>query len=972
MTDNYGFELLQTQDVPEINSTARLYRHSQTGARLLSVENDDANKVFGITFRTPPTDSTGLPHIMEHSVLCGSRKYPVKEPFVELVKGSLKTFLNAFTFPDKTCYPVASQNVQDFYNLIDVYFDAVFHPRLTPYVLQQEGWHYELENIDDPLIYKGVVFNEMKGAYASPDSVLGRYIQQSLFPDNTYGVDSGGDPKDIPNLTFEQFQAFHRRYYHPANAYIYFYGDDDPAERLRLTHNYLKEFSPLVVDSAVAIQAPFTQPTQQTYAYAVDQDETNGGKAFVTVNWLLAETLDSQLSLSLAMLAYILTGTPASPLRKALIDSGLGEDITGGGLDSHLRQMTYSTGLKGTATGSAAQIETLILDTLRNLAGQGIEPDMIEAAVNTTEFSLRENNTGSFPRGLLLMLRALSTWLYDGDPVARLGFEAPLAAIKERLAAGEAYFEGLIDQYLLQNQHRTTVILAPDPTLRQRDDAAEKERLAQARAALNETALEAIIENTDELKRRQETPDSPEALAKIPRLTLDDLDPDNKLIPLERLEENESQVLYHDLFTNGIAYLDVGFDLHRLPQELLPYVSLFGQALLKIGTETEDFVKLSQRIGRKTGGIWTSSFTSALKDSAESTAWLFLRGKATMDQVDDLLALLRDMLLTVKLDNQERFKQMVLEAKARKEAGLIPGGHGVIDTRLRAHFNEADWVDEQMSGVTYLFFLRDLAKQVDVAWPSVLEKLEMVRRTLISRPAMVSNVTLDQDNWQQFRPKLAGFLADLPTTPVEAGVWSVEPLPANEGLTIPAQVNYVGKGANLYDLGYRPHGSISVISNQLRTAWLWERVRVQGGAYGAFCTFDYHSGIWTYRSYRDPNLLDTLDVYDRTARFLRELDLSEDELTKSIIGTIGQLDAYQLPDAKGYSSLLRYLAGITDEIRQQRRDEILVTTPAHFKAFADVLEAVSREGEVVVLGSQEAIETANSARDGWLDVMKVL
>jgi Zn-dependent M16 (insulinase) family peptidase len=972
MTPIHGFELLTEQEIPELNTTARLWRHLRTGAELLSLENDDENKVFGVTFRTPPPDSTGLPHIMEHAVLCGSRKYPVKEPFIELAKGSLKTFLNAFTFPDKTCYPVASQNVKDFYNLIDVYLDAVFYPLIPPHTLQQEGWHYELEDPADPLTFKGVVFNEMKGAYSSPDNLLGRYSQQSLFPDHPYGLDSGGDPREIPNLTYEQFKSFHQTFYHPSNARIFFYGDDDPRERLRLIDEFIAEFEPLGVLSAIPSQPRFAGPQRFTYPYDAGQETDGDKKAMLTTNWMLDESRDPVTSLGLVMLSHILIGTPASPLRKALIDSGLGEDLTSGGLDSDLRQMIFSTGLKGIALEDAEKVETLVLETLNTLVEEGIDPDMVEAAINTIEFRLRENNTGYFPRGLSLMLRALTTWLYDGDPLAPLAFEAPLAAIKGHLEAGEPYFEELIRHYLVENPHRTTVLLKPDPELRQRQEAAETERLSQARAAMDEEQLQSVIENTRHLKLLQETPDPPEALATIPTLTLEDLDKENKLIPLAVLQENGTEVLFHDLFTNGIVYLDAGFNLGVLPQEMLPYVPLFGQALVKIGTEEEDFVKLSQRIGRKTGGIAPATFTSAIQDSQEITTWLFMRGKATVPQAEDLLAILQDVLLTVKLDNQERFRQMVLEAKAREEAALVPGGHRIVNTRLRARFDQAGWAAEQMDGISYLFFLRRLAADIEENWPAVLEKLEQVRHTLLNRDNMLINVTLDAADWDGFRPQLASFLGALPSSPVAQVQWSPDHNLAFEGLTIPAQVNYVGKGVNLYELGYRLHGSVSVISNYLRTTWLWERVRVQGGAYGAFFLFDHHSGVLTYLSYRDPNLLGTLDNYDGTSRFLHQLDLSPEELTKSIIGAIGQMDAYQLPDAKGYTSMVRYLIGDTDAKRQRRREEVLSTTPADFKAFAEVLKEANQEGQVVVLGSQEAIEQANAARGGWLQVKKVL
>ena len=973
MTTIHGFELVKDEQIAELNTQAKLFRHVETGAELLSLENDDENKVFGVTFRTPPTDSTGLPHILEHAVLCGSRKYPLKEPFIELVKGSLKTFLNAFTYPDKTCYPVASTNRQDFYNLIDVYLDAVLHPLIPPETLQQEGWHYELDEIDAPLTFKGVVFNEMKGAYSSSDSLLGRYSQQSLCPDTTYGVDSGGDPVEIPNLTYEQFKAFHETYYHPGNARIFFYGDDPTETRLALLQEYLKDFSAKEIDSSVAIQPKFSEPKRFTYPYDASEDtEESNNKHKLTVNWLLDEITEPETIFGLHIFSYILTATSASPLRKALIDSGLGEDLTGGGLSSHMRQMSYSTGLKGVAKENVGKVEALILDTLTTLSQQGIETEMIEAAMNTVEFRLRENNTGSFPRGLSLMLGTLTAWLYDEDPTKALRYEAPLSAVKEKLASGDAYFEGLIKTHLLHNPHRTTVILEPDPTLRQRQDAAEAERLAKVKAGMKPEDLETVIKNTLHLRELQETPDSPEALATLPRLALSDLDKEIKRIPIAESQENGSQILYHDLFTNGIVYLDVGFNMHTLPQDLLPYASLFSMALLDVGTEAENFVQLTQRIGRKTGGIWTSSLSSSIRGQNEGSSWFFLRGKGTMAQTDDLLSIMQDVLLTVNLDNPERFKQLLLEEKAAQESSLIPGGHGVVNGRLRAKFNEIGWADEQMHGLEFLFFVRKLINQIDDDWSSVLAKLEEVRRILLNRNAMLCNITLDETNWTKFKPKLNDFIAQMPAGPHKPARWIPAYNENPEGLTIPAQVNYVGKGANLYTLGYNLHGSINVILNYVRTSWLWEKIRVQGGAYGGFCTFDRHSGVFSYLSYRDPNLINTLTNYDQTAQFLRNLELSQAELSKSIIGAIGQLDAYQLPDAKGYTSMVRYLLGISDEERQQYRDQVLGTTVNDFKAFSEILGRVNEAGTVVVLGSQEAIVQANQERDAWLSVQKVL
>ncbi len=514
MTIMHGFELVREQEIPELKTRARLFRHGKTGAELLSLENDDENKVFGITFRTPPKDSTGAPHILEHSVLCGSRKYPVKEPFVELVKGSLNTFVNAFTFPDKTSYPVASTNLQDFYNLIDVYLDAVFYPLITPLTLAQEGWHYELDAVDSPLIYKGVVYNEMKGAYSSPDNVLGRHSQQSLYPDTTYGCDSGGDPEKIPELTYEAFKAFHERYYHPSNSRIFFYGDDHPEERLRLINGYLQDFEHIDPDSGVQLQPRFAIPRRVALPYdaGAGEDAQDDHKAYITVNWLLPETGDPETTLGLGILEHILVETPASPLRKALIDSGLGEDLVGGGLDTGLRQMNFSTGLKGVSPQDTQKVEALIIDTLARLAQDGIDPETVAASLNTVEFRLRENNTGSFPRGLSLMLRALTTWLHDSDPIAPLAFQVPLFSIKTRLDSGERYFENLIRDCLVDNMHRSTVILEPDPDLSKRREAAEKER-KRLYKDLYETILELkdALDTLDYYKgflgRKNKTPD---------------------------------------------------------------------------------------------------------------------------------------------------------------------------------------------------------------------------------------------------------------------------------------------------------------------------------------------------------------------------------------------------------------------------------------------------------------------------------
>lgn len=965
------FSLLQEQTIPELNATVRYYIHKRTGARLLSVINDDENKVFSINFRTPPKDSTGVAHILEHSVLNGSEKYPVKEPFVELLKGSLATFVNAFTAPDKTCYPVASQNLQDFYNLIDVYMDAVFYPLLAEETLMQEGWHYEFNDPSEPLTYKGVVYNEMKGAYSSPDSVLYTRVTNSLFPKHVYGVDVGGDPSHIPGLTYEAFKSFHQTLYHPSNSFVFFYGNDHPDKRLELMEGYLKPYKKLRVKSKIPVKKPYKRPKRVQYAYDAGQDADIKKKHYLTVNWALPETSDPVMIFSLHILENILIGTPASPLKKALLDSSLGEDLAGTGLRSDLRQAIFSIGLKGTRARDAKKIEGLIFDTLEGLVRDGIDPDMIAAAMNTMEFELRENNTGSFPRGIALMLRALTTWLYDDDPFKLLAFEAPLEAIKARLANDNRYFEKLIQTYLLENTHRTILRLKPDPELGRRFEEEEQARLQQIRESLSEEQLREIVDNTKQLKMRQETPDSQEALATLPVLKRDDLEKQSKTIPIEVIQIQEAKVLYHDLFTNGIVYLDVGFDLHALPKHLLPLTEVFGRALLEMGTETEDYVKLYQRIGKSTGGIFSTAVTSTVIGSRESVARLFLRGKATATQSAELLNILKDILLTAKFDNKERLKQIVLEERAGLESSLVPRGHGFVNQRLRAQFSESGWLREQLSGVSYLFALRELEKAIDKNWPSVLEKLEAMRSALVNQKTLLLNITVDAANWNVLRPELDSFLAALPYRDADLSAFGVQPKKMREGLTIPAQVNYVGKGANLYDLGYEYGGSADVVIGYLRITYLWEKIRVQGGAYGVFSLFDDTSGVFTFLSYRDPNVAATVENFDKAAAFLKGLDssrLSENELTKAIIAAIGDLDAYQLPDAKGYTSMMRYLTNRTDEFRQKTRDEVLSTNGEDFIAFGEVLEKAAQSNAITVMGSQNALESANIG----LEVTKVL
>lgn len=968
MSKRHGFTVLCDEALDEYAAHAVRYRHDRTGAEVLSLSLDDANKVFGVAFRTPPANSTGVPHILEHSVLCGSRKYPVKEPFVELLKGSLQTFLNAFTYPDKTCYPVASTNLRDFYNLVDVYLDAVFFPRIPRHVFLQEGWHYEWTEAGE-LTRSGVVYNEMKGVYSSPDSVLGEFSQRLLFPDTTYGVDSGGDPKIIPALTYEEFKAFHEAYYHPSNARAFFSGDDDPDERLRILDAYFSEFDARPVDSHVAVQPAFAAPRRTEMPYAAAPGQAD--RAFVTVNWLLPDAFDQDRVLLLDVLEHVLIGLPSSPLRKALVDSGLGEDLAGGGLETELRQMFFSVGLKGIKPDAGQAVETLIRETLASLADGKLPADAVEAGVNALEFALRENNTGSIPRGLSLMLRALTTWLHDGDPLAPLRFSGPLVRLKERLAAGELVLEQAIRDHFLDNPHRVTLTLVPDTELDAKRLAAEKEELAAVAAGLDAAGREEIAAVQEELRRFQETPDSPEDLATIPGLALADLPADETPIPQEAHERQAAAVLLHPLETAGIAYLDLVFPLDGVPDRLLPLVPLFGRALLELGTDRRDAVALTRRIAAKTGGISREAMTSSLVGAGPdaAAAKLVLRAKATQDKVPDLLDILDEIITGTDFGNKERFSQMAIEAKSRLERRLAPAGHATAGTRLRARASLAGNLSERMRGVAQLLSLRELVDRIATDYDAVRRDLETLRDAILTSVGAVAGLTASPGDMGRFEAAVSGFLHKLPAAAPARAAWDRLSVPEAEGIAIPAQVHYVGVGLDLAATGWTFDGADLVAARYLRMAYLWDRVRVRGGAYGAFCSLDRLTGQAVFVSYRDPNTDATIDVFRAAGRYLMDEPLSDEEMTRAVIGAIGDIDSHMLPDAKGHVAMVRRLIGDTLDVRAAMRRQVLAAGGKRFREFGEALDAAAKKPSLVVLGPTPSLDAMRAPGLVRVDVL---
>eukprot|EP01012_Entosiphon_sulcatum_P038757 TRINITY_DN5051_c0_g1_i1.p1 TRINITY_DN5051_c0_g1~~TRINITY_DN5051_c0_g1_i1.p1 ORF type:complete len:1067 (-),score=158.66 TRINITY_DN5051_c0_g1_i1:9-3170(-) len=984
----HGFGVARKEYVAEYDAHVVLFKHHRTGAELLSLGVPDENKTFGAVFNTTPTDDTGVAHITEHSVFCGSRKYPLKEPFVELLKGSLQTFLNAMTYPDRTVYPVASCNLRDFYNLVDVYLDAMFFPRAVsdPKIFAQEGWHYELEKTGDDLAFKGVVFNEMKGVYSSPSSMHYRNQMHALFSESPLNKDSGGDPEAIPLLTYEKFCAFYRSHYHPANARFWFYGDDPVLERLRLLDNYLANFSPQPAPTGLTPQPLWDSPREATFAFAADRDQDTAKKSMCTVNWVLTQGMpDDRTQLLLGLLNHLLIGTPASPLYKALSDSGLGDDVFGGGLDADSLQPTFSAGLKNIKQEDSPKVLDVILRTLEDLSKTGFERDAVRAAVNTTEFSLRENNTGSYPRGLILLLRCVPNWLYGKDPVAALRFEESLSQIKRQLDADEPILQQALRQFFLDNNHRLTAVSVPDKELGERRDSAEKAQLQNFKRTLNAEQIEKVMQDTHSLKEAQSKADSPEALSSLPSLEIADISAPQRVSKVVATE-GRVQIVTHELPTNGIAYLTIGFDISRLQSEDLALLDLFCEGLTEMGTKRQSFVQLTHRIGMNTGGLSAGCFVGSpynpaarMGDINRTVSQLMISGKSMAGQVGSLLEIINEIVDLQQWDNPERFKQLALERKAAFESKIVSSGHSFAGKLIASHFSLADWVNEQTGGLSAFAALRKIVEEIDADWPSIYQRLQRIHSTVFGS-GIVAHLTADAKSLQTAEAALRPVLHRLASAQSAlegcTAQWGPPSPPSHQVLLIPTQVNYVAKGGSLAQVGYTPSGSAFVISKLLNTTWLWNQVRVTGGAYGGFGRFNPSANTFIFASYRDPNLGSTLRAFDDTASFLRSLseEIDKDTLKRAIIGAIGEYDAYQLPDAKAHADFLRHLTGLSEEERDRRRNEILNTQNSDLRTFADALAELNKRGVVTAFASEAAYQrdSAVLAQLGNIAVSKPL
>jgi presequence protease len=948
-----GFKLLEEKNVKEINSVTRIFEHEKTGAKLLSFENDDDNKVFGIGFRTPPSDSTGLPHILEHSVLCGSRKFTSKEPFVELLKGSLNTFLNAMTFSDKTIYPVASKNDKDFHNLMDVYLDAVFYPNIYKYpeIFYQEGWHHELLEKEGEVTYNGVVYNEMKGAFSSPDSILYRRTRRSLFPDNAYGFESGGDPDDIPDLSYEEFIDFHKKYYHPSNSFICLSGNGNLSEQMKFINDeYLIDFDRLQVDSDIPDQSSFTGLREEVVEYPADDLKDN---TFLSLNFVTGSSLDPEIYLAFEILEHLLLETPAAPLKKALIDAGIGKEVSGQ-FDNSIKQPVFSIIVKKANEEEKERFKEIVFETLRNLKESGIDKELIEASSNKLEFLLRESDFHGYPKGLVYYIKALDSWLYGGDPLLHIEYEPALEKVKAAMTSD--YFEKLIDKYILSNTHSSLVVLKPAKGILEEKAEELKKKLQDYKASLSEADIDMLIQNTASLKKRQETPDSPEELASIPMLSIEDINPDAEKIIVEDHEEQGIKVIFNPVFTNKIGYMNLMFKTDKVPMELLPYVGLLSSVMGKVSTEEHEYGSLANQININTGGIGFNTRVLMENGKAEVFHPLFtVKTKALIDKLPKAVGLISEMLEKTRFDEKKRIFDIVREVKSRLEGVILSSGHSISAMRALSYMSPKGLYDEIISGLEYFMFLKDIEKNFENKWEEVASNLKKVSGLIFNKENLLINFVADEKDYDSLKNNLEMILQSLGTEKLNAVDYKFNLSAENEGLLTQSKVQFVAKAGNYVKAGYKYNGSMQVMKTIARFDYLWNKVRVQGGAYGVMSSFGRDGNTYIV-SYRDPKLKETLSVYDGIEQYLRSFEADEREMTKYIIGTISNLDSPLTPSMRGEVSTINHISKITQDDIQRERQEVINTKTEDIRQFADLLKAVMSQNCICVLGNEAKIK----------------
>lgn len=954
-----NYELIETKELSDIKSVGHILKHKKSGARIVLVENEDNNKVFNIGFRTPPQDSTGLPHILEHSVLCGSKNFPLKDPFVELVKGSLNTFLNAMTYPDKTLYPVASCNDTDFQNLMHVYMDAVLYPNIyqCEEIFRQEGWNYKLENEEDELSYNGVVYNEMKGAFSSPDSVLDRLVLNSLFPDTTYSNESGGDPDVIPELSYEQFLDFHGKYYHPSNSYIYLYGDMDMVEKLEwLDTEYLSAFSKIEVESEIMRQEPFTQMLEWEKAYSIASNEEERDNTYLSWNKVVGTALDSELSMAFQVLDYALLSAPGAPLKKALIDAGIGKDILGS-YDDGIYQPMISVVAKGANIEQKETFVKIIEETLSDIAKNGVNKKALEAGINYNEFNFREADYGRYPRGLMYGLEMFGSWLYDESrPFMYVELLEVFKDLREKMDG--PYFENLIQTYLLDNQHGSIVVVKPEKGRTARLDQELKEKLADYKAGLSQQEIQKLVVDTKALDDYQDEPSKEEDIKKIPVLKRSDISRDIAPVSNTELYVGDTLVLHHDIETNGIGYLDLLFNLKNVPNELLPYLGLLNASMGMIDTEDYEYGELFNEINVHTGGIMSGVevYPDVTKVQQKQFKAMFeVKTKCLYQKLPLALELMMEMMNHSKYSDTKRLKELLDILETRLQAKFQSAGHTTAVMRAMSYGSEITKFKDITSGISFYNFVADLNKNFDQVKEDLSEKLYKLSKIVFRADNLMVSYTSNKDGLEGFNAllediKMALKKEDFTTVPFE-----IQTEIFNEGFKTASKVQYVARVGNFMDKGVPYTGALQILKVIMSYEYLWQNVRVKGGAYGCMSGFN-RIGEGFFTSYRDPNLKETMEIYEGVVDYLKAFDVSEEELTKFIIGTMSDLDQPMTPSAKGDRSLNLYMNNISEEILLRERNEILDATVADVRNTSRVVEAVLAHNQICVIGSEEKIE----------------
>lgn len=951
-----AYRLVEQRTIHELQSEGFVMEHKKTKARIFLLSNEDDNKVFCIGFRTPPDDNTGLPHILEHSVLCGSDKFPLKDPFVELVKGSLNTFLNAMTYPDKTVYPVASCNEKDFQNLMDVYMDAVLHPNIykEEKIFRQEGWHYELEEAGQPLIYNGVVYNEMKGAYSSPESLLERYTQNTLFPDNCYGKDSGGDPSEIPTLTYEKFLDFHRTYYHPSNSYIYLYGDMDMAAKLAwLDEEYLSHYEERPVDSHIPRQKAFARPVERDVFYSITEEESLEDATYLSLNTVLDTELDAKLYVAFQILQYTLLDAPGAPLKQALIDAGIGKDILGG-YEGGILQPFFTVVAKDANLEQKGEFLAVVKGTLRKLADQGINRRSLLAGINFYEFRYREEDYGSAPKGLMYGLHSFDSWLYDGDPMLYLEYQPTFDYLKK--AVEEGFFEELIRTYLLDNPFEAVITVSPKKNLIAEEDARVAEALAAYKESLSETQIQDMIRETEALKTYQDTPSSPEDLAKIPLLKRSDIETSAEQFYWTVKEEEGVKVLHHNFFTSGIGYLKVLFMTDTVPQEDLFYVGLLKSVLGSVDTEHYSYSDLTSEIHLNSGGVDFSVTSFANLQDPEHFTGAFVAGvRVLYDKLDFGFEILEEILTRSVFTDEKRLGEVIQEFRSGAKMKLENAGHSTAVNRATSYFSPTAYYNELTGGTAFYHFLEQIAKNYETEKAQIIAKLQEVSRKLFTRENMMVNYTADDEGYAYLPDAMKKLTGSLPKGSGMRYPFAHPVRNRNEGLKTSSQVNYVARCGNFRSKGYDYTGALKILQVILSYDYLWLNIRVKGGAYGCMSGFG-RSGEGYLVSYRDPNLAETDQVYEGIVKYLEEFNPDERDMTKYVIGTISNLDAPLTPSLKGSRGMSAYLSGVTEEMMQKERDQVLNASAADIRALAGIIRAVLDTGSFCVVGNEAKIE----------------